>query len=84
MEYYLVVITNVWDIIHHISLNDTVALCCKLLKEELRVLLAVIVMMILMTLYELIMARDNVFTLSGAFHISSCNLIDINANLCTC
>jgi len=34
--------------------------------------------------YDLIMVRDNVFTFSGDFHMSSCDLIDIIANLCTC
>jgi len=33
-------------------------------------------------LYELIMVRDNVFTFSGDFHMSSCDLIGIIANLC--
>ena len=35
-------------------------------------------------LYELIMIRDNVFKFSDDFHMSSCDLIDIIANLCTC
>ena len=35
-------------------------------------------------LYELVMVRDNVFKFSDNFNMSSCDLIDIIANFCTC
>ena len=35
-------------------------------------------------MYELIVVWDNVFKFSDNFHMSSCDLIDIIANLCTC
>jgi len=86
MEYYLFVIVQVMGVMHYFSLNDTVALCWTFSKVELIVLLAIIVMMffydyclnVANCLHELIMVRDNVFAFSGDFHMSSCDLIDIN------
>jgi len=48
MEYYLVVIAHLLGIMHYFSLNNTVTLCRIILKVELIVLLAIIVMMFLM------------------------------------